>query len=98
MPSIRMQLTTAYAGALIGTVVAFAVVLWGARRASGYRDLEAEVSNRAAQALEIIGRAVESGEPVTVVSDTLIGPVVTQKLRAALEGVPDYVLVLDESG
>ncbi|HKG93469.1 MAG TPA: HAMP domain-containing sensor histidine kinase [Gemmatimonadaceae bacterium] len=98
MPSIRMQLTSAYAGALIGTMVAFAAVLWGARRASGYRDLEVEVANRADQALAIIERAVESSEPVTVVSDTLIGPVVTPRLKASLEGVPDYVLVLDERG
>ena len=98
MASIRTRLTIAYAGALILTMVAFATALWIARRAAAYRDLEAYVVDRAAQAVRIISQANESGEPLTTTLDSLVGPVVTPALRSRLEGVPEYLLVLDPSG
>ena len=98
MASIRSRLTTAYAAALAGTIAVFAGALYVARRASVYQDLETRVEAEADQAVRIIGEARESGEPLTVVRDSLIGPTVTQRLRIALEGVADYVVVLDTTG
>ena len=98
MTSIRARLTLAYAGALILTMVAFATALWIARRAAAYRDVEAYVLARAAQAVRIIRQANEGGEPLTTTVDSLVGPVVTPALRSRLEGVPEYLLVLDPNG
>src|SRR5690242_17525691 len=98
MASIRARLTTAYAAALIGTMVAFALALWVARRATVYRELERYVTAQADLALRIVRQAEESGEPVTVLVDPEIGQVVTPRLKTLLEGVPDYLIVLDENG
>ena len=98
MASIRARLTTAYAIALVSSLAVFGAALWVARRANVFRDLEAQVAQQAEEALAIIRDARERREPLTVVRDTLIGPTVTQRLRTLLEGVPDYVLVLDTTG
>ena len=98
MSSIRAKLTTAYAGALVGTIALFAVALYTARRASVYRELERHVLAQIEQSRAIIRDTELSGEPLTLARDTLIGPSVSPRLRTLLEGVPDYVLVLDTSG
>ena len=98
MASIRARLTTAYATALVASMAVFGAALWVARRANVFRDLEVQVAQQAETALGIIREARDRGEPLTVVRDTLIGPTVTQRLRTLLEGVPDYVLVLDTTG
>ena len=86
-------MTAAYAAALIGTMVVFALVLREARRAAVYRDLERSALQRASQVVDIIRRARDAGEPLTVVRDTAL--VISPALQARLEGMPDYVLVLD---
>ncbi|MGH7664769.1 MAG: sensor histidine kinase [Gemmatimonadaceae bacterium] len=98
MASIRYRLTVAYAAALIGTMAAFALALWVARRAALYRDLEEYVVERADEATTIIEQAIAAGEPVTVTNDSLVGPIITQALRDRLEGVPEHLLILDEDG
>ena len=98
MASIRARLTTAYATALVASMAVFGGALYVARRANVFRDLEVQVAQQAQTALGIIREARDRGEPLTVVRDTLIGPTVTQRLRTLLEGVPDYVLVLDTTG
>ena len=98
MASIRARLTTAYAIALVSSLAVFGGALYVARRANVFRDLQAQVERQAEQALGVIREARERGEPLTVVRDSLIGPTVTQRLRTLLEGVPDYVLVLDATG
>ena len=95
MASVRSRMTAAYAAALVGTMVVFALVLREARRAAVYRDLERDAFSSAAQVVEIIRRAQDAREPLTVLRDTL--PVISPALQARLEGVPDYVLVLDSS-
>src|ERR671937_1841391 len=98
MSSIRGRLTTAFAAALIGTMIAFAAALWATRRASSYEELRRHVTTEATVALGIIRQAELSGQPITVVRDSLVGPVVTPTLKMLLERMPDYVLVLDPSG
>ena len=98
MATVRARLTTAYALALGGTVVALAVVLLIARRASAYRELGEQVESRAEAALAVIREAEGQGLPITVRTDTVAGPGVTPQVQRALESVPDYVLVLDPSG
>src|SRR5580704_8110105 len=96
--SIRAQLTATYATALVVTLAAFGGVLLAARRSAQERELSERVGAEADLALRIVRQAAEAGDPVTAVSDPRIGPVVTPKLRTLLEGVPDYVLVLDTAG
>src|SRR5580704_11876998 len=96
--SIRAQLTATYATALVVTLAAFGGVLLAARRSAQERELSERVGAEADLALRIVRQAAEAGDPVTAVSDPRIGPVVTPKLRTLLEGLPDYVLVLDSAG
>jgi signal transduction histidine kinase len=96
--TIRSRLTLAYAAALAGTMLAFAVALWAARRAGTYEELHRYATTEANLALNVIRQAEEAGQPVTVLRDSAIGPVITPTLRTLLEGMPDYVLVLDSSG
>ncbi|HJR63903.1 MAG TPA: HAMP domain-containing sensor histidine kinase [Gemmatimonadaceae bacterium] len=98
MSTIRSRLTMAYAAALAGTMLAFAVALWAARRAGTYEELHRYATTEANLALNVIRQAEEAGQPVTVLRDSIIGPVITPTLRTLLEGMPDYVLVLDSSG
>jgi signal transduction histidine kinase len=98
MSSIRSRLTVAYAGAMVGTVVAFAIALWAARRASSYEELNRHVYAEANLARNIIRQAEEEGQPVTVTRDSIVGPTITNSIRTLLEGIPDYMLVLDQSG
>jgi two-component system, OmpR family, sensor kinase len=98
MSSIRSRLTVAYAGAMVGTVVAFAIALWAARRASSYEELNRHVYAEANLARNIIRQAEESGQSVTVTRDSAVGATITQPIRSLLEGIPDYMLVLDQKG
>jgi two-component system OmpR family sensor kinase len=98
MSSIRVRITTSFAAALVGTMTAFALGLWAARRAGSYEELQRYVQSEANLALTIIRQAEKAGEPVTVTRDSLVGPTITPNLRTLLEGIPDYVLVLDTSG
>jgi signal transduction histidine kinase len=96
--SIRAQLTATYAIALVVTLAAFGGVLFAAQQSAQERELAERVGAEADLALRIVRQAAAAGDPVTAVSDPRIGPVVTPKLRTLLEGVPDYILVLDSAG
>ncbi|MDQ3808889.1 MAG: hypothetical protein M3336_01220, partial [Chloroflexota bacterium] len=96
--SIRARLTGAYGAALLGTMLAFAIVLWSARRAASYDELERHVVAEANLTLNIIRQSERAGQRVTTLRDTLVGPVIAPTLRTLLEGVPDYLLVLDPAG
>lgn len=98
MSSIRSRLTVAYAGAIVATVVAFAFALLAARRASSYEELNRHVYAEANLARNIIRQAEESGQPVTVARDSVVEPTITRSIRTLLEGIPDYMLVLDQNG
>lgn len=97
MRSIRARLTIGYAAAMVGTMVAFAIALWTARRAGSYEELGRHVLAQANLASTIIEQASTSGQQVTVLRDSL-APTISPALRTLLEGMEGYVLVLDQSG
>ncbi|MGH7719259.1 MAG: sensor histidine kinase [Gemmatimonadaceae bacterium] len=98
MSTIRSRLTLAFAAALVGTMFAFALALWAARRAGSYEELHRYAVTEANLALNLIRQSEKAGQPVTLIRDSTIGPVITPTLRTLLEGIPDYVLVLDSTG
>jgi signal transduction histidine kinase len=103
MASIRSRLTLAYAVALVATLVAFAIALWVGRRASLYRELEQDVVVSIDRAGRLLQQALAAGEALTTRSDTLApggsGPkVIAPRLRASLEGIPNYLVIADPDG
>jgi hypothetical protein len=104
MASIRARLTGAYAITMVATVTALGGVLFAAQRTDRAHQLARQAYEDADLAVRIVGRVAATGEPVTATSDPLLGPsseaihVVTPALRNVLEGLPDYVLVLDSAG
>ncbi len=98
MASIRARLTVAYTGALVASVAAFAVALWGARRANVYNQLASQVVNQVEIAEKLAREVAESGEQITAVTDTLVGPVVTPRLQRLLAALPNHLLVFDSTG
>jgi signal transduction histidine kinase len=98
MSTIRAQLTTAYAAALIGTVGVFAAVIWTTRREGAVDELRRHALTEASLALRLIRQSELAGEPVTANRDSLVGTQLDAPLRTMLDGMPDYLLVLDASG
>ena len=105
MSSARSRLTTAYAGALLGTMILFAGALWIARKAWIPSALE-RPGRQAEEVLAILRDAASRGQlftppppvgPDTVsVRDTV--PRLTEEVQARLAQVPDYVFVLRVGG
>src|SRR5256885_4320744 len=98
MSTIRAQLTTAYAAALIGTVGVFAAVIWTTRREGAIEAQRQHALTEANLALRLIRQSELAGQPVTANHDSLVGAQLDAPLRTMLEGMPDYLLVLDASG
>lgn len=98
MSTLRSRLTAIYAIALVATLFVFAIALWGARRAASLQELQRYVFTEANLALSLVRNAELEGQPVTEVRDSIVGPAITPQLRTLLEGIPDYVLVLDSNG
>jgi len=98
MSTIRAQLTTAYAAALIGTVGVFAAVIWTTRREGAAETQRQHALTEANLALRLIRQSELAGEPVTANRDSLVGTQLDAPLRRMLDGMPDYLLVLDASG
>jgi signal transduction histidine kinase len=98
MSTIRAQLTTAYAAALIGTMGVFAAVIWTTRREGAMEEQRQHALTEANLALRLIRQSELAGEPVTANRDSLVGAQLDAPLRTMLEGMPDYLLVLDASG
>ena len=106
MASARFKLTTAYAGALLGTMVLFAGALWIARQAWVPSALE-RPGRQAEQALGILRDAASRGQlfaPVPALpADTAqavrdTAPRLTDQVLRELAGVHDYVFVLRVGG
>ena len=98
MSTLRSRLTAIYATALVATLLVFAIALWAARRASSLQELQRYVFTEANLALSLVRNAELAGEAVTEVRDSIVGPAITPQLLTLLEGIPDYVLVLDPDG
>ena len=56
MASVRARLTTAYAGALVGTVAVFSIALYVARQEGAIAELQRTITTQADNAREIIDK------------------------------------------
>src|SRR5688572_16432184 len=95
MATIRSKLTVAYAGALIGSVAVFSVAMYAARRSNARREAQRAVAVQAEQALRVLRFAATAGEPQTQIRDSLAGAMITPRIAAILDGLPEYVIILD---
>jgi two-component system, OmpR family, sensor kinase len=94
MPTIRAKLTTAYAGLLLGTMLAFGGVVYVARRATSYNELAQEAALHGDFTLNLLRRI----NPIVVVPDSLVGPLMSPRLSAILDGLPGYTVIIDSNG
>ncbi len=98
MASIRSRVTAAYALALFGTMLAFAVALWTARRAAVLRELQDRVSMHADIAHLVLTQAGTQINPVVIdTTGPQRNPVLQPLLRARLDAVPEYLVVADST-
>src|SRR4029450_561213 len=99
MATIRAKLTVAYAAALLGGLAVFSVAMYAARRSTARREAQTELALQADQALRVLRLAVAVNEPVTTpVRDPLVGAQITARVANILDGLPGYVMLLDEAG
>jgi signal transduction histidine kinase len=101
MATIRAKLTVAYTGALLGSIAVFSVALYAARRSSVRREIQREIAIEADGALRVLRFAATAGEPTTVtVPLPLVGSQtqITPRIANILEGLPDYVVMMDTQG
>jgi two-component system OmpR family sensor kinase len=97
--SIRTRLTTAYAAAMIATLVLYSLALLTVRRMTLMDELRQRVENEADQVVRAVNLARSSGtEPVVAEDDPLAGPRVSVRMRAFLSLLEGYVLVQDSTG
>ena len=96
MATIRAKLTVAYTGALLGSIAVFSVALYAARRSNAGKEVKRDVAVQADQALRVLRFAATANEPVTVTRDSLVGSQITPRIAAILDGLPDYVVLLDK--
>ncbi|MBA4071551.1 MAG: hypothetical protein C0497_06910 [Gemmatimonas sp.] len=98
MATIRSRVTAAYALALFGTMLAFAVALWTARRASALRDLQTRVETWTNIAHLVLTQAGTQINPVVVdTTGSQREPELQPNLRARLDVIPEYLVVADSS-
>ncbi|MDE3153365.1 MAG: HAMP domain-containing histidine kinase [Gemmatimonadota bacterium] len=98
MYSTRTRLTTAYAGLLFATMIAFGGALYVARRASAADELGIESRKEAHLVLNTIINAQANGRALTIISENPVSGGVTQPTQAMSEvlgRLPGYFLVLD---
>src|SRR6476620_6855630 len=96
MATIRAKLTVAYTGALLGSIAVFSVALYAARRSNAGKEAQRDVAVQADQALRVLRFAATANEPVTMTRDSLVGSQITPRIAAILDGLPDYVVLLDK--
>jgi len=108
MATIRAKLTVAYAGALLGSVALYSVALYGARRSNARGEIAREVAVQADIALRVLRFAATANEPVTQTTLQVVGagtqqfvqPItqITPRIATILDGLPDYVVLMDTLG
>ncbi|MGQ0539471.1 MAG: sensor histidine kinase [Gemmatimonadaceae bacterium] len=98
MATLRGRLTSAYAAALLASVVVFAAIVYAARNARAERELVDEANHRGDLAVRILRQALQAGSPQRVTPDSIMGPVLEAPLRAVLDAIPDYIVVIDAVG
>ncbi len=107
MPSIGFRLTTSYALALSATMIAFGAAVYWERTASTAREAELQLDGRLVAEVEFTRTALEqvAKRTGTVASGMRIlgreadtSWVLANEVRAYLEGLRDYLWIVDETG
>ncbi|MCC6241309.1 MAG: HAMP domain-containing protein, partial [Gemmatimonadaceae bacterium] len=99
MRSIRTRLTTAYAAAMMGTLLLFSIAVLGVRRMTLIDELYEQVDREADQVVRAVNLARSSGmEAVIAEDDPLAVPRVSLRMKAFLSLIEGYVLVQDSTG
>jgi two-component system, OmpR family, sensor kinase len=96
MASIRTKLTVAYTGALLGSMAAFSIALYAARRSTATQEAKQDLAVHADQALRVLRFAASAGESPTQIRDSLVGAQITPRIASILDGLPGYVILLDK--
>jgi two-component system, OmpR family, sensor kinase len=96
--SLRAKLTAAYAGAILLTTGVFAAALWVGRGASVYLELQRGALAQADAALRMVREAEAKGEPIALVTDSLVGPRLSPRLGGSFDVIPDFLWVVDTTG
>lgn len=99
MQSIRTRLTTAYAAAMMATLLLFSVALLTVRRMTLMDDLRNRVEVESDKVVKAVNLARSTGtEAVIAQNDPLASRSVSMRLRAFLALLDGYVLVQDSTG
>ena len=101
MATLRARLTVAYAFALVGSLIVFAVALYVARSARGIQQLGPVALAQGDRALSYLRAATLQGDTLTTLRRVGEGPndirvSGTEELRSLLERVPGYFIVYDK--
>lgn len=97
MQTVRGRLTAWYSTALITSLVAFAGVLYFARRSTSYTDLDQRLQSEADLTAGILAESYRA-RGVLVEPDSGGKPVLIGDVAALLEVVPDYLIITAEDG
>ncbi|MBI1967802.1 MAG: HAMP domain-containing protein [Gemmatimonadetes bacterium] len=97
MQTIRGRLTAWYSTALACTLVAFAVVLFLARRSASYQDLDRRLQSEADLTAGILAESYRARGDL-VEPDRSGKPVLISDVAALLEVVPDFLLITAHDG
>jgi heavy metal sensor kinase len=95
--TIRGRLTAWYATALVLTVLAFASVLYVARRGTSYQDLDQRLQSEADLTAGILAESYRARGDL-VEPDSAGKPVLISDVAALLEVVPDFLLITARDG
>ena len=99
MATIRGKLTAAYTAALLGSVTVFSLALFAARRSNARREATREVAVQADLVLRVLRVAASANERIDTVPDPARGvSVITPRIAAILDALPDYTVILDKDG
>jgi two-component system OmpR family sensor kinase len=102
MATLRARLTVAYAFALVGSLIIFAVALYFARDARGQQELGTAALEQGDRALAYLRAASREGTRLTVEREAGEGSgkhgtrvYATEDLRSLMERLPGYFIVYD---
>ncbi|MGQ0643616.1 MAG: sensor histidine kinase [Gemmatimonadaceae bacterium] len=98
MASIRTRLTTSYAASLLAAVIVFAALVYGARSARAGRELADLAVQRGDLAVLILRQAVGPGATERDTTNLLRRTRIASTIQVALDAIPGYLSVHDESG
>src|SRR2546428_13563066 len=97
MQTIRGRLTAWYSAGLVLTLTAFAIVLYVARRRASYDELDQRIRSEAELTTAILSESYRArGGLVTY--DSTGKPALVADIKAALEAVPDSLLITAQDG